>query len=103
MTALKFTPKVFTISNPNDLSGPTTWDLLTVDGEDPRNTVYFMKKGDAPSSKAAGYIESAIENEEWEECDLEDSGCSLKDFDIDVSIFDTAGEGYAEIRKELKK
>lgn len=102
MTTLKFQPKVYrVVTNGND-GNTFTWDLLTLDGETPNNTVYFMLKGDAPSFNQTNAIVSAVENEEWEVMSLENSGNELSDYSIDRNIFETAGEGYSEIRTELQ-
>lgn len=98
MSTLKFQPKVFIISEAAGHTGPPTWDLLTLDGENPRNTIYFMRKGDAPSHASATCIEQAIENEDWE---IKDGEIDLNEFYIDPKIFDTAGDAYAEIRAAI--
>lgn len=101
MTTLEFQPVVYRVVT-NGIDGNTyTWDLLTVDGETPNNTVYFMLKDDSPSFSQSDAIVEAIEDEDWEEIDFE-SNYDLSDFSIDKSIFDTAGEGYEDIRKELE-
>lgn len=101
MNTLNFKPQVFRIAT-NGTDGNTfVWDLLTIDGESPNNTVYFFLKGDAPSWQQSSKIIEAIDNESWDLITFENSGMEISDFYIDKSIFETAGEGYSEILKEL--
>lgn len=100
MTTLKFNPTVFTVSYAG-VHGDTTWEFLTVDGENPDETVFFNLKGDMPSSVDWDIIRENFENGDFEKNNLEDTDFTLADFEIDLSIFQTSGGGYEEIRKEL--
>lgn len=101
METLKFKPVVYRVTEEDHSHGPTSWDLLTVDGETPNNTAYFMLDGDMPSHSSQDYIANAVENKEWKEMSLEESGNELTDFDIDISVFDSS-EGHEDIKRELK-
>lgn len=99
MNTLTFSLKIFRVAT-KDSNNEIVWDLLTVDGETPNNTIYFMRKGDAPSSQHSDQIVAAIENEEWVVV-YEDANPA--DFDIDLSVFETSGEAYANIALALQK
>lgn len=101
MNALPFQPTIFRIKTSDIIGNEAAWDLLTVDGETPNETIYFMCQGDTPSSDASDAINRAIEAEEWEMGTLEQFEHTLSDFQIDASVFETAGEGYAVIRERL--
>ncbi len=101
MTTLKFNPKVFTVSFEGS-HGLESWDLLTVDGETPANSVYFMLENDMPSIWSQDKISEAIENEDYVIYNLENTDYKLTDFEFDASIFDTTGEGYTEIKQIIK-
>jgi FlaG/FlaF family flagellin (archaellin) len=98
MKALKFNPQVYRIVT-NGIN-QTTWDLLTVDGESPRETVYFMINGDSPSSNDSDQIQAAIEDEDWEVLDIDDTDNEIEDWDINIDIFPLSEE-YREIRNSL--
>lgn len=98
MTTLKFNPQIFTVTT-NSGSNTCTWDLLTLDGESPSDTVYFMHKDDAPSHNQQNEIIEAVENQDWTINSIDES--EIENYDIDVSIFDTAGDGYAEIKEKI--
>lgn len=101
MEILDFNPTVYRIQF-ESTHGLTTWDLLTVEGETPRDAVYFMKKGDAPSSSDSDRIIEAIDREDWTEIELSVKSFNPKLWDIDTTIFETAGSAYSRIRKALK-
>lgn len=63
------------------------WDLLTLDGENPRNTVYFMLKEDAPSYSQLEQIEEAIQKGEWQQMTIEQSRNDISDFSLDMHIY----------------
>ena len=98
MKKLSFTPKTFTVTTQSG-SNVCTWDLLTLDGETPRETVYFLNKDDAPSSRQSDEINEAIENEEWVVNSIDES--EIENYSINLSIFETAGEAYLEIKEKL--
>ena len=100
MDALKFNPQIFTISYVG-FHGTTEWDLLTVDGEDPNNTVYFMRKGDVVSSGEMATFEEMLEKRDWERRLLDES--EISDFMIDPSYFEASGFGYTEILAKTKE
>lgn len=101
MNNLEFKPQIFRIEF-EGFHGNAIFDLLTVDGETPDCTVYFMCKGDAPSSGEQDIISERVETGEYEMISFEDTDYELSNFDIDLNIFDTSGEGYREIVKKLK-
>lgn len=95
----KLNARIYKVTEKDNSIGVTSWDLLTVDGESPKETVYFMKNDDMPSYTSQTFIVDAVDNEEWEELN---ETPDLSEFDIDASVFDTAGEDYQEIRELLK-
>lgn len=100
MEPLKFIPTVFTVSH-EGFHGITTWNLLTLEGEDPLETVFFHLKGDKPSWSDQDSINENLKNGDFEKNAIENTDFRLEDFDIDISIFETAGEGYQDIKNSL--
>lgn len=106
METLKFTPKVFRITNEYGVHGVTTWDILTVDGETPSNTVYFLRNNESTSISEDEFISNAIENGNFEEITLvEATGeneFDLNFWDIDLKVFEYSPDSYSEIIEALK-
>jgi predicted nucleic acid-binding protein len=100
MTTLEFNPTVYRIQF-ESMHGLSTWDLLTVEGVTPNETVYFLKKGDAPSASESEKINEAIENEEWEIIQLDAEDFEKERWSINTNIFETAGEAYSSILEIL--
>ncbi|MBA4852083.1 hypothetical protein [Emticicia sp. BO119] len=99
MLKLSLSPQVFVVKTTAG-SNDCTWNLLTLDGSDPNETVYFFHKDDAPSDAQSSQIAQAVEDENWEETYFIESS-DILDYSIDKSIFETAGEAYSEINDEL--
>jgi hypothetical protein len=100
MEILDFNPTVYRVQF-ESIHGLSTWDLLTVDGETPKETVYFMRKGNEPSYTESDKIIEAIENEEWEVIELSIRNFDSKIWEIDANIFETAGKAYSGILKAI--
>lgn len=98
MSTLKFNPQIFTVTT-NSGSNTCTWDLLTLDGETPLDTVYFMHNDDAPSHNQQNEIVAAVENQDWSigTIDIED----VLKYNIDLSIFEYQ-DAYSEIVGTIK-
>lgn len=101
MESIKFNPQIFTVEL-SDSNNSVYVNLLTLDGEDPNNTVYIL---DNPSS-VGGYnaqLDEKLENEEWEVSTLQNSDLELSDFEIDPEEFNQAGYEfvYAELMGAL--
>lgn len=101
MTNLKFNPQVFRVSY-EGTNGLTRWDLLTVDGENPDETIYFLLKGSSPSLGDADIIDNSIIDGNFEILTLEQSDNDITDFNIDLSLFDSAPNTYSEIVENLE-
>ena len=102
MESLKFEPQIFSVSV-NGLSGDSyTYELLTVDGSTPNDTIYFLLKTAAPSSHDSDQINAAIEKADWSVCTLEELNLEIADFDINLSVFECTGGVYDEIVENLK-
>ena len=99
MTELKFNPQIFAIEIP-DNNNTFTVNLLTVDGETPTDTLYFLDNPSAISSNLFPVLDAKMESEDWEQMSLENSDLELSDFDIDPEVFNQSG--YKEVYAELK-
>jgi rubrerythrin len=95
-TTIEFTPKIFTVAF-DGFHGIAKWNLLTINGESPNNTVYFLHKNDKPSSLDVDKILELIEKEEWTEKVVAED--TVLDYSIDKSIFTI--EGYSKIYEKL--
>src|SRR5690606_4673158 len=100
MKNLQFNPAIYRIKT-ESATGTTSWDLLTVDGSNPKETIYFMLKNDLPSHNDSDAICAAIDSEEWEVLEMGESGTVIDDYCIDISVFESAGEAYEVIKDSL--
>lgn len=101
MQTQTFKPQVFRVTT--ESGGNTfSWDLLTLDGQAPNDTVYFLHKNDAPSYDQGIEIAAAIENEEFEVRSISDEDVILN-YSIDITIFDGTGGAYDEIINRLNE
>jgi hypothetical protein len=101
MSHLNFSPKVFSVTTTSG-ANPSTWDLLTLDGSAPNETIYFLAKGDSPSFNQQDEIATAIENEDWVEGSITDEDVIIN-YDIDVTVFDASGAAYGSIVERLNE
>lgn len=101
MTTLSFNPQIFTVKTKSG-ANHSTWDLLTLDGETPAETVYFMNKQDGPSADQQIEIAKAIGKRKWEKSDISDEDV-ICNYSIDVTIFDASNGAYDEIVERLNE
>ncbi len=73
----------------------TYWDLLTLDGNDPVSSPYFLPKDEEPDGASWDWIRQAIKQQAWEELTMEEAGLSINDFMIVPSKL------TAELQEEL--
>lgn len=100
MDILQFKPTVYRVEF-EGFHGISTWDLLTLDGYTPDSTVYFMIKGDHPSSSEVDIILQAINNEDFKIIELDTETFNKDIWEIDIDSFETAGEAYSNILQHL--
>lgn len=101
MKALELNPQIFTVTI-DTFHGEVSFDLLTIDGEQPNETIYFLAKGDVPSSNEVDQINKKVEDAEWEVSSISDDDMIAK-YSIDVTIFDGSGNGYEKIVARLNE
>lgn len=94
-----FKPEVYTTQTNGVDGNGYTWDLLTLDGDNPKDTIYFMRKGDCPSSDQFDNINNAIDNEEHEKKHIDIA--DIVDFDISMEDLRSCGEYYSDIVKQV--
>ena len=90
--AIEFNPIVYTVTVNN-----CSYELLTLDGETPQNTVYFLKKGTGIPSNHVDAVNKIIESGEYEESTSINQS-DVNEYDIDLSVFYASGEDY-EVKK----
>ena len=100
MSTLNFNPQIFTVTTNCGLN-QKAWNLLTLEGESPRDTVYFMPKGDSPSFDESDQICELIESEQWQWSGYIKGSELIHKYDIDLTIFDCTGGAYDNIVAEL--
>lgn len=100
MKKLQFNPQIFTVKI-DTFHGEVSFDLLTLDGMNPAETIYFFAKGDLPSSNEKNQIDQAVESGNWEVSNISGEEM-IRNYDIDVTIFD-GNDSYDEIIEELNR
>lgn len=95
-----YNPTVFNFSIKNVSGNEINVNILTLTGEDPREDVYFMMKGDNLSSCEEDNLIKKIESNEYvESSQLNESGILLVDFLLN---FDDIDSSYNEIIEQAK-
>ncbi|TDH24549.1 hypothetical protein EXU57_14500 [Segetibacter sp. 3557_3] len=87
-------PQIYRITEEN-AEVFTYWDLLTLDGNDPSSSPYFLPKDEEPDGASLDWIGQAVKQQAWEELTMEEAGLTIHDFLIVPSQL------TAELQEEL--
>jgi len=73
---------IYIVDTEDSIGNEYEWPLLTRDGGDPGESVYYFLHGDSPSSYHMQQINAAIEEKKWRLATFLDLGLAVEDFNI---------------------